>query len=168
MTASVLQTEASSLAFRPLARTDYALLRHWLRTPHVARWWADDSSDEGLEEMYGGCIDGTEPSRSVHRGARQVALSGSRSISHRPYSAYRNEIAALTEVPAGASSIDYLIGPEDAIRRGWGTDLHPHIHCAAMARRPRRRVDHGAGMLRIARPGVCWNAPAFTAWLPAT
>jgi aminoglycoside 6'-N-acetyltransferase len=99
------------------------MLRRWLLTPHVARWWADDSSDEGLEDMYGGCIDGTEPAEVfiAGRGGRPIGLA--QRFRMDAYSTYREEIAALTGVPAGTSSIDYLIGPEDAIRRGWGTEM---------------------------------------------
>jgi aminoglycoside 6'-N-acetyltransferase len=99
------------------------MLRRWLLTPHVARWWADDSSDEGLEAMYGGCIDGTEPAELfiAEREGRAIGLAQRFRID--AYSHYRNEIAALTDIPAGTSSIDYLIGPEDATGRGWGTEL---------------------------------------------
>ena len=122
VTGSVLQVEGD-FTFRPLARTDFALLGRWLRTPHVARWWADDFSDEGLEEMYGGCIDGTEPSEVfiAERGGRAIGLMQRYRID--AYSHYREKIATLAEVPAETSSIDYLIGPEDAIGRGWGTEL---------------------------------------------
>jgi aminoglycoside 6'-N-acetyltransferase len=99
------------------------MLRHWLHTPHVARWWADDSSDEGLEEMYGGCIDGMEPAEVfiAERGGRPIGLAQRFRID--AYPTYRDEVAALTGIPAATSSIDYLIGPEDAIGRGWGTEL---------------------------------------------
>jgi len=122
VTRSVLQVDAA-IAFRHLARSDYAMLRGWLLTPHVARWWADDSSDEGLEEMYGGCIDGIEPAEVfiAQRGSRDIGLAQRFRIDS--YSEYREEIAALTDIPVGTSSIDYLIGPADAIGRGWGTEL---------------------------------------------
>ena len=122
MTGSVLQVDGR-IAFRPLARGDYAMLRGWLLTPHVARWWADDSSDQGLEEMYGGCIDGTEPAEVfiAERAGRAIGLAQRFRID--AYSEYREEIAALTDIPAGTSSIDYLIGPAEAIGRGWGTEL---------------------------------------------
>jgi aminoglycoside 6'-N-acetyltransferase len=99
------------------------MLRRWLRTPHVARWWADDASDEGLEEMYGGCIDGTEPAQVfiAERGGCAIGLAQRFRID--AYPQYREEIAALTEILEGTSSIDYLIGPEDALGRGWGTRL---------------------------------------------
>src|SRR4051812_38083526 len=76
MTGSVLQAEAG-FTFRPLARRDYAMLRSWLLTPHVARWWADDSSDEGLEEHYGGVIDGTERAEVfiAERAGRAIGLA---------------------------------------------------------------------------------------------
>ena len=122
MTGSVLPVEGG-FTFRPVARSDYPTLRRWLLTPHVARWWADDSSDEGLEEMYGGCIDGTEPAEVfiAERAGRAIGLVQRFRID--AYSQYREEIAALTHIPAGTSSIDYLIGPPDAIGRGWGTEL---------------------------------------------
>jgi len=122
MTGSVLQSE-DVFTFRPLARTDFPLLRQWLLTPHVARWWADDSTDEGLEEHYGGTIDGTEPCEVfiAERANRAIGLAQRFRVDS--YADYRNEVATLTDVPPGTSSIDYLIGPEDAIGRGWGTEL---------------------------------------------
>jgi aminoglycoside 6'-N-acetyltransferase len=99
------------------------MLQLWLRTPHVARWWADDSTDAGLEETYGGCIDGIEPAEAfiAKRDGRAIGLAQRFRIDS--YSTYRDEIAKLTAIPAAASSIDYLIGPEEAIGRGWGTEL---------------------------------------------
>lgn len=122
VTGTVLQTE-ELFTFRPLARSDFPLLRQWLLTPHVARWWADDSSDEGLEEHYGDGIDGTEPSEVFIAERERRAIGLAQRFRVDSYPAYRDEIATLTEVPAGTSSIDYLIGPEDAIGRGWGTEL---------------------------------------------
>ncbi len=76
MTGSVLQGE-DVFTFRPLARADFPLLRQWLLTPHVARWWADDSTDEGLEEHDGGTIDGTEPCEVfiAERADRAIGLA---------------------------------------------------------------------------------------------
>src|SRR5689334_13538824 len=116
VTGSVLQVEPA-IMFRPVARSDYAMLREWLLTLHVARWWADDSSDEGLEDMYGGCSDGTEPAEVfiAQRGDREIGLAQRFRIDG--YPEYRNEIATLADIPSGTSSIDYLIGPADAIGR---------------------------------------------------
>src|SRR4051812_47153320 len=122
VTGSLLRSNGD-FTFRPLARADFATLRQWLRTPHVARWWADDSSDEGLEAMYGGCIDGTEPAEVfvAEVDGRPIGLVQRFRID--AYAEYQEELAALVEIPARTSSIDYLIGPEDAIGRGWGTKL---------------------------------------------
>ncbi len=122
MTGSVLQVDRG-FTFRPIARSDYAILRAWLLTPHVARWWPDDSSDEGLEEHYGGCIDSREPVGVfiAERAGRALGLVQRFRLDS--YPEYRTEIAALSDIPAGTSSIDYLIGPADAIGRGWGTEL---------------------------------------------
>lgn len=122
VTDSVLQN-TGTFEFRPIARSDFAMLSRWLRTPHVARWWADDWSDEGLEEMYGGCVDGTEPAQVfiAERAGRAIGLAQRFRID--AYPVYREELAVLADIPAGTSSIDYLIGPEDAIGRGWGAEL---------------------------------------------
>ena len=99
------------------------MLGEWLRTPHVARWWADDSSEQGLEEHYGGCIDGTEDSEVfiVERTGAPIGLAQRFRIG--AYPDYRDEVATLTDIPPDASSIDYLIGPVDAIGRGWGSEM---------------------------------------------
>ena len=73
--------------------------------------------------MYGGCIDGTEPSQAfiAARDGRAIGLAQRHRVD--AYPEYRNEIATLAEIPAGTSSIDYLIGPQDAIGHGRGTEL---------------------------------------------
>ena len=73
--------------------------------------------------MYGGCVDGTEPAEAFigTRAGRDIALVQRFRLDAYPH--YREEVAALTQIPRGTSSIDYLIGPEDAIGRGWGTQL---------------------------------------------
>jgi aminoglycoside 6'-N-acetyltransferase len=73
--------------------------------------------------MYGGCIDGIEPAEVfiAERVGRAIGLA--QRFNMNAYPTYREEVATLTDVPAGASSIDYLIGPEDAIGRGWGSEL---------------------------------------------
>jgi aminoglycoside 6'-N-acetyltransferase len=62
-------------SFRPIARSDFAMLSGWLSQPHVARWWADDASPEGVEADYGAVIDGTEP-REVFIARRDGSTIG--------------------------------------------------------------------------------------------
>ncbi len=99
------------------------MLGEWLRTPHVARWWADDSTPQGLEELYGGCIDGTEPSEVFIAERDGIALGLAQRFRIAAYPDYCEEVATLVAVPSLASSIDYLIGPPEATGRGWGTQM---------------------------------------------
>jgi len=51
----------ASITFRPLARSDFPLLREWLSAPHVVAWWREPLDCEGVEAKYGPRVDGTEP-----------------------------------------------------------------------------------------------------------
>ena len=113
----------ASFSFRPLARTDFALLRHWLLQPHVQRWWADDPSPEALESDYGGTIDGTEPC-DVFIACRDGEPFGlAQRLRLAAYPEYVRDLQALLDVPAFAGSIDYLVGEEATTGRGLGTQM---------------------------------------------
>lgn len=56
MTCPFVQTicaTASLLSFRPLQRSDFALLRRWLAEPHVDAWWHDPLDLGAIEQKYG-------------------------------------------------------------------------------------------------------------------
>jgi aminoglycoside 6'-N-acetyltransferase len=109
--------------FRPLTRSDFPLLRHWLSQPHVQRWWADDPSPEALEADYGGCIDGTEPAQ-VFIALRDGAPFGlAQRLRLAAYPQYVADLQPLLPVPDFAGSIDYLVGEEREIGRGLGTHM---------------------------------------------
>ncbi|MDM0117336.1 GNAT family N-acetyltransferase [Variovorax sp. J22R133] len=112
-----------TLAFRPLARSDFALLGLWLRQPHVARWWADDPSPAALERDYGACIDGTEPAAVFIATADNAPLGFIQRYRLAAYPHYVSELASVIEIPEYASSIDYFIGPPGQLHRGLGTAM---------------------------------------------
>jgi aminoglycoside 6'-N-acetyltransferase len=99
------------------------MLSAWLSTPHVRRWWDDDPSIEAIEKDYGGCVDGTEPAEVfiARFGVAPVGLM--QRYRFGAYPQYMAELAHLVDVPAEATSIDYLIGPEYALGRGLGTAM---------------------------------------------
>ena len=111
------------MEFRPIERSDFAMLSRWLQQPHVARWWADDSSLEGIEADYGPNVDGAEPSEVfiVECEGRAIGLA-QRYFVH-SYPQYVQELERLLPVPAGTCSIDYLVGEAADTRRGLGTEL---------------------------------------------
>jgi aminoglycoside 6'-N-acetyltransferase len=109
--------------FRPLTRADFPLLCHWLAQPQVQRWWADDASPRGVEEGYGGAIDGADPCEVflAVRGDEPVGLIQRLRLS--AYPQYLAELAPILAVPENAWSIDYLVGETTAIGRGLGTEM---------------------------------------------
>ena len=113
----------SDWRFRPIARSNFAQLSSWLREPHVARWWADDATLEGVEADYGPNVDGTEPSQVfiAARGGEDVGLVQRYCIA--AYPQYVAELEAVVKVDTGTWSMDYLLGPPQALRRGWGVAM---------------------------------------------
>lgn len=113
----------SSYSFRPLVRTDFPVLSGWLAQPHVSRWWAADASLEGIEADYGPGVDGAEQCEVfvAHRDGSAIGLA--QRLRLQAYPQYLAEIAAIVPVPAGAWSIDYLVGEPGNTGRGWGTGM---------------------------------------------
>lgn len=114
---------AEPFTFEPIRREHFPLVAGWLRQPLVARWWCDSPEPEALEAEYGGVVDGHEPAQVfiAHREGAPVALVQQFALA--AYPDYRDEIAAWTEVPPQAWSLDYFIGDPQATGRGWGTAL---------------------------------------------
>ena len=113
----------SSYSFRPLGRNDFPALRGWLSQAHVARWWADDASAEGVEADYGGVIDGTEPAEVfiAHRDGSGIGLAQRLRLADYPH--YLRDIEAIVPVPAQSWSIDFLVGDPAHTGLGWGTEM---------------------------------------------
>jgi aminoglycoside 6'-N-acetyltransferase len=113
----------SGYSFRPVRREDFPLLGRWLAQPHVQRWWADDPSPQALEADYGATIDGTEPAEVfiAWRDGEPIGLAQRYRLS--AYPQYLEQLRPIIQVPAGAWSIDYLIGEARDIGRGWGSEM---------------------------------------------
>lgn len=99
------------------------MLSSWLSTAHVMRWWHDDPSLMAIEDDYGGCVDGTEPAEVFVAASDGEAVGLIQRYRFGAYPGYIAELAGVMEVPAAATGIDYLIGPENALGRGMGTAM---------------------------------------------
>ena len=112
-----------SFEYTLIKRADFALLGEWLSTSHVARWWDDDPSPGAIESGYGGCVDGTEPAEVfiVRCDGAPVGLIQRYRIG--AYPQYASDIAGIVELPEDTTSIDYLIGPPNALRKRLGTAM---------------------------------------------
>ncbi|WP_285666125.1 GNAT family N-acetyltransferase [Actinorhabdospora filicis] len=101
------------LTWTALTAEDFPLLGEWLRRPHVHEWWNHETDDYYLERDFGPVMRGEEPSEDllVRRYGTPVGLVQRSRFGD--YPEYRDEIAALTEVPKGAVALDYLVGEEE-------------------------------------------------------
>ncbi|GAB2862068.1 GNAT family N-acetyltransferase [Actinocorallia aurea] len=123
----------AEITFRRVAEADFALLGRWLAEPHVARWWNHDTSPEAVARDFGPAVRGAEPSEDFLAlvGGRPFGLVQRCRVADYPEDLA--PLATLTDVPAGAAMLDYLIGSATDTGRGLGP---------AMLRAATRRVWH--------------------------
>ena len=140
--ARLLSVRLPVVDLAPLARADLHLLSRWLVEPRVATWWADDPAPAAVAAHYAGVLDGTDPTHVLVASADGVGFGLVQWYRLADEPAYAAELAALTEVPDGAGSIDYLVGRPDF--RGTG-------HADAMVRAVvRRAAASGVSALVVA------------------
>lgn len=111
------------LGFRPLTRADFPLLARWLAEPLVARWWHHEHDAAALERDFGPSLDGADATELLvaELAGRPFGLVQRYPV--HAYPEYADELAPLCEVPAGALSIDYLLGEPDLRGRGLGARM---------------------------------------------
>ncbi len=92
------------VTFRPVTGDDFGLIARWLAEPHVARWWAHETSPEAVERDFGPTLRGEEPNEDLVAllddgpgGSRPLGLC-QRSFWH----AYPEEVAEFAP---------YVVGP---------------------------------------------------------
>ncbi len=98
--------------FRPVTADDLPMVRQWLETPEVVRWWGDPDEQYAL-------IDGDLANPAM----RQWIVSRN----DRPF-AYIQDcdprdwgVDALADLPAGARGVDQFIGEPEMIGAGHGS-----------------------------------------------
>lgn len=153
------------ITWRRLTEDDFPLLISWLEQPHVARWWNHETSVEAVRRDFGPAVRGAEPSEElvVQVDGRPVGLVQRCRLGD--YSEYLAEVATVIDVPAGAMTIDYLIGEPQLVGRGLGPqvirsavqaiwDEHPEAPCVLVpvpaANRASWRALEKAGLVRVA------------------
>jgi aminoglycoside 6'-N-acetyltransferase len=106
------------ISFRPLEKGDFEIFAGWLVKPYVQKWWPEPATIEHVAKEYGACTDGDFTTRVyvVQDGSKPIGIIQSFELASYP------EWAKLFPMP-GAISIDYLIGEEEYIGRGYGTNM---------------------------------------------
>lgn len=152
--------------WRHLREDDFPLLRHWLMQPHVARWWNHETSPEAVERDFGPTARGAEPNEDLLVLRDGAAFGLVQRCLLADEADYLNELRAVVEVPAGAMTIDYLIGEASDTGRGLGPQMiravieqtwadHPGASCilvpVSAANRASWRALEKAGMRRVAQ-----------------
>jgi aminoglycoside 6'-N-acetyltransferase len=107
------------IEFRRLTRDDFPLLLDWLGRDHVRRWWYDEPSTlAGMEQEYGPCVDGREPT-----DAHLILLDGRPIGFVQSYRAADYTESWPVDAPAGAVGVDLLIGEPELTGRGLGPEI---------------------------------------------
>jgi aminoglycoside 6'-N-acetyltransferase len=111
------------LTWRHVTPEDLPLLTRWLAAPHVARWWHHETSTQAVERDFGASARQEEPNEDLLALLDGVPIGLlQRSFLH-DYPEDLTELAMITDVPARAMTIDYLIGEPGNVGCGIGTDL---------------------------------------------
>ena len=169
----------NTFEFEPIQRSHFPLLSEWLRTPHVARWWHDDPSLAAIEADYGANVDGTEPSEVFIARCDGIPLGLVQRYRLHDYPQYLAELAPIISTPASARSIDYLVGPVEALGKGLGTAMIQafvrtvwcdHAACSHIivpvnvANRASCRVLERAGFVCVATGDLTPDNPVDDTW----
>lgn len=127
------------ITYQPLTREHFPLLAHWLAEPLVARWWHHETSPEAVERDFGPSIDGADVTELflVALLSRPIGLVQRYPIA--AYPEYVDEFASVCALPAGALSIDYLIGDPSARGQGRGAALISAFVAQSWAAHPEAR-----------------------------
>jgi aminoglycoside 6'-N-acetyltransferase len=107
-----------TLGFRALTANDLPLLYEWLQRDHVRRWWTDRETYQEVVEHYLPSIEGSDPTDLylILVDDRPGGFIQSYRVSDYP------EYQELVAVEDGVAGVDLLIGEEDLIGRGVGSE----------------------------------------------
>src|SRR5579862_5859194 len=97
--------------FRAVMAEDLPLLREWLRTPEVVKWWGDPEREARLLEE-----DLNEPQMVM----LMVSYDGRPFAYAQHYEVHAWPQEHLAELPAGSRAIDAFIGVQEMVGCGHG------------------------------------------------
>ncbi len=118
--------------FRPMTAEDLPMLRRWLTTPEVVRWWGDPAREAALLE---------EGLREPETVMRIVSFDGRCFAYAQDYDVNACPQEHLRDLPPGSRAIDTFIGKPDMIGCGHGA--------AFMRLLARRLIHEGASRVVI-------------------
>lgn len=111
-----MSADAAELAFRPLAASDLPLLAHWLRHPHVDRWWHGPQDMPAVRAKYLPRIDGTEPTHVFVFDLGAVPVGWIQWARWADYPQHAVQLGAALDM----AGLDLAIGELELLGRGLG------------------------------------------------
>jgi aminoglycoside 6'-N-acetyltransferase len=113
-----------SMTMHPLTTADLGLMGEWLRRPHVAAWWREESDPATVAAAYEPLIDGSDPTEGfvvLHEG-RPLGFIQRYRLDDNPE--WQQIVAVgVDEDDLNGAGIDYLIGDESMTGRGLGRQM---------------------------------------------
>ncbi|GAB3264531.1 GNAT family N-acetyltransferase [Kineosporia babensis] len=109
-----------TFAWRRLTEADFPMIRGWLEEPLVKRWWNHETTPEAVQNDFGASARGEEPGQdwlALFEGEPFGLVQ--RSV-YADYAEYLEPLSRLTEMPAGAISLDYLVASPEHRGKGLG------------------------------------------------
>ena len=103
---------SETYAFRPATHDDLPMLRRWLETPEVVRWWGDTLEQE---ELLREDLDNPDMTMWI------VSHDGRPFAYAQDYDVHTWPQPHLDKLPKGARAIDTFIGEPEMIGRGHGS-----------------------------------------------
>jgi aminoglycoside 6'-N-acetyltransferase len=97
--------------FVPMTGADLPLIRRWLETPHVAKWWHDPAEQF---ELVSGDLDHPDM-------AQYIVASNGRPFAYLQCYNLSDWNTGFGPQPAGTRGIDQFIGEADMLARGHGS-----------------------------------------------
>ena len=144
-----------AVEFRRVERADFPLLARWLATEPVRRWWCHEWSAEAVERDFGPSADGLEPNEDWLALLRRVPFGLVQRSRVADYADNLAHFSSLVDVPAGAVTLDYLLGDPQRLGRGLGTAM-----VAAMVQKTWRDLPDAPAVLVavVAANTASWRA----------
>lgn len=146
-----------TVTLRDMTAADLALLGHWLREPHVARWWSDDLAEQLTE--FADAVAGRDPTHVL------IAEDDGRPVGWAQWYPWADSPDEAPQYGATEHDfgIDYGIGATADVGRGVGTELiallvqqirltHPRapiLVAVATSNTPSRRVLEKNGFVLV-------------------
>ena len=129
--------------FRTPTLADMPMLRRWLNTPEVVRWWGDPVEQEAL--LWDDLGNALMTMRIVSFEDRPFAYA-------QDYDVWSWPQPQFADLPPGARAIDAFIGEPDMIGRGHGSAFLRELALRLVAEgAPVVAIDPDAGNLRARR-----------------